>query len=564
MPSLTNQPQSKIKTIKAGSNLIYQTIYNQAGSIEKALLEYIMNSIDAKATYINITIDNNGVDYSILDNGDGFGDASYTTEEKEKCIDAVFGHLGFDHGTDEENGRVYGRFGIGRAQLWAFSKNTWHTHNMTMEVDIKFKGLVYNIQETETFVDGCKIEGQFYDKLTLNNILLIKKVLSTLSAYAPIQVFFNEQRINKSIDDVKDSLGIKGIRANLKPGIYLSIYNQGVYVREYPPYLFGTGGVICSEVGYPFEVNAARNDILQSRCKLWKKLKKVLDIKTEHDVKKKVMTDDLRKAILSKIASGDFGEDYSYIKKPLIKMINNRYTSVSALFTEKFSIAQRRDDSLAERIHQNGLAKVLLEEFTSSLGIDAYDVVETLKMVQKQTTHQKPSVVYIDLEKLKRTIPLEQDVIAKKDLTKRQVIFLEAINSKALQQYLMHYRVRHDGRVRKIFIGKSEIANAWTDGVSYIVLNKNLVRGVDRGAGGIFAVLNTLIHEYCHDEDNQDLHSFDFYKSYHDQSIFQAGFTFCAFTMFIKRYTSRLIKNDFVINQSLSRSLDVFSSVANK
>ena len=287
---------TQIKTIKAGNQLIHQTIYNQAGSIEKALLEYIMNSVDAKATYIKINIENDGINYTILDDGDGFGDPEYTREEKEKCIDEVFGYLGFDHGAEEDNYRVYGKFGIGRAQLWAFSKNTWHTHDMMMSVDVKNKGLNYEIKQVKKHIDGCKISGKFYDNLSLNEILLIKRELSKYSAFAPIKVYFNDQLINRSIDELKDSLEIEGLVSELKASAGLRVYNQGVLVREYPNYLFGTGGVICSKIGYPFELNAARNDILQSKCKLWKKLKTKLDGRINQESKKKKFTDDLRKS----------------------------------------------------------------------------------------------------------------------------------------------------------------------------------------------------------------------------------------------------------------------------
>ena len=220
------------KPIEAGGQLIHQVIYNQAGSIQKALLEYIMNSVDAKATKIEITLDENGIDYSIVDDGDGFGDKNYTLEEKKKCIHEVFGHLGFDHGTQEENYRVYGKFGIGRAQLWAFSKNTWHTHDITMSVDVLYQGLNYEIKQIAEHFDGCSIKGQFYNALKPNEIILIKKELLTMAAFAPIDVYFNGSKLNKSMDTLKSTLELEEVYVELKQTTGLKVYNQGIFIKQ--------------------------------------------------------------------------------------------------------------------------------------------------------------------------------------------------------------------------------------------------------------------------------------------------------------------------------------------
>ena len=553
--------QNKItKAMKAGNQLVHQTIYNQAGSIEKAILEYIMNSVDANATEIRILINDNGINYSIIDNGDGFGDASYTREEKEKCIDEVFGHLGFDHGTAEENTRTYGKFGIGRAQLWAFSKNTWHTHNMTMDVDIKNNGLSYEIEEVDDFFNGCKIVGSFYDRIALNQILYLKKELAKYAAFAPIDVYFNDKKINKKISKLKDKLKIEGLISELNPTGSLKVYNQGIFVKEYNNYLFGVGGVICSKVGYPFELNAARNDVLQSKCVLWKKLKKALDKKLNSDVKKTTLTNELRKSILAKVAVGDYGENGEYLSKPLIKMIDNRYISIKNCLLAQITITESSDDPKAERIHNDQTAKVLLSEFTDSLGINNDDFIQQLKEIK---THlKKPiyspdyAVIYTEIEKLKSTMSDDYYTIPQKDLTSRQKLFLEAMNSCSVQSGLKS----RTERKRKVFLGRSDSANGWTDGFSYIVINEDLYNRASDSAGHVLRILMVLVHEYNHDKDNTDLHSLDFYKNTHDQILMRSPDIYLSFISFIKLYTSRLIKKDFVIPKKLKRSLNMFDT----
>lgn len=557
------------KPIKAGSQLIHQTIYNQAGSIQKALLEYIMNSVDAKATEIRIFIDQNGVDYTIQDNGDGFGDANYTTEEKKKCIDEVFGYLGFDHGSDDENYRVYGKFGIGRAQLWAFSKNTWHTHNMMMDVDVKFQGLEYEIKEVEENFDGCLITGQFYEPIPLNEQVLIKRELSKLSAFAPIEVYFNDVKINRDVSELRSSLDVEHLHIELKPTSSLKVYNQGIFVREYPNYTFGTGGTICSEIGHPFELNAARNDILQSRCKLWRKLKNALDKNLGRLSKKKKITDDIRQSLLNRIASGEYEDEdgNSLLTKPLIKMISNRYISIKSLVTDKsFTIEKDKTSAAAEHIHDTGHYVVLMSEFTDCIGVNDVDFVSKLNEIKsEQYNRALGSVNFKDIDTLKAGIDSSQITIPKEKLTKRQKLFLEAANlawvhnplidcSHAFCSELNRYVQIH--KQRKVFLGKSDTADAWTDGATYIVINEDLVKDIDKGAGNILKIVHLILHEYNHDENNTDLHSLDFYKNYHDFTIDHASEIFASFTQLTKGYTTRLTKNDFVVPKKLNRSLN--------
>ena len=113
--------EKEVCTFEISKNMIFHTIESQAGSVEKAILECLMNAVDAGATKVEVDISDNGIGYVIKDDGCGFK----TKKEILEC----FGVFGFDHGSDDENYRTYGTFGIGRAQLWAFSKNTWNTNN---------------------------------------------------------------------------------------------------------------------------------------------------------------------------------------------------------------------------------------------------------------------------------------------------------------------------------------------------------------------------------------------------------------------------------------------------
>jgi hypothetical protein len=75
---------------------------------------------------------------------------------------------------------------------------------------------------------------------------------------------------------------------------------------------------------------------------------------------------------------------------------------------------------------------------------------------------------------------------------------------------------------REIYIGVSDTAEAWTDGVSLIVFNRQflaeqpLQKFQRPVVGSLIAVGQALIHELCHDGDSTtQVHSPEFYKNFH-------------------------------------------------
>lgn len=71
-------------------------------------------------------------------------------------------------------------------------------------------------------------------------------------------------------------------------------------------------------------------------------------------------------------------------------------------------------------------------------------------------------------------------------------------------------------------VGESPVAHAWTNGTDTIWMNRNLLRRVAEGYGGIAALTTIVLHEYMHDTPDTETHAHDedFYKMFHDISIF--------------------------------------------
>lgn len=114
----------EIREFKMHNNLMHTIIFKQSGSFEKAITELIMNSIDADSTRIDIDFDSEKRIFSIADDGKGF-----TTEEE---IESYFDTLGTPH---KDGDAKFGRFRIGRTQIFAYASTVWRSGTFRMSVD---------------------------------------------------------------------------------------------------------------------------------------------------------------------------------------------------------------------------------------------------------------------------------------------------------------------------------------------------------------------------------------------------------------------------------------------
>lgn len=512
---------NELREFKISKNMIMHTIENQAGSIEKALLECIMNGVDAKANTIKIFIHDNGVNYSIEDNGHGFR----TKEEILKCFEI----LGFDHGTAEENDRIYGTFGIGRAQLWAFSKNTWLTNEFKLDVDIANKGLNYTLSENNNVTEGCKIVGEFYDKQTSLDVQNIIRSLKKLALYLPVDLYINEKLVNKN--PVKEKWDIETDDAYIKLNDTgdLNIYNLGVFVKTSPNYTFGKGGTIVSKK--QLKLNTARNDIIISKCNIWKKIKKYLEENvTKNNIKKNVLTDDMRKNLIIQWISGTVTFQDIYNKK-LLKDIKGRYTQIEKITShnKNYTVSPFYGSQVGEIIHNNKIAFVCSPDVLDWFDIpenEPEQLVVTIRSLLERDrgyTGMVRALKFIPFEKLKTQNSSQYSIINKKEFTRKQKAhhnMLNTINYLICQIMNTQHNYHDKVKQRQILLGKSKQAQAWTDGVTYISVNSEIIQKLieKEGVNGILKTIYLIIHEYLHQEnsDKDHVHSDGFFEKFHD------------------------------------------------
>lgn len=293
------------KTFSVHPALIYSIISKQASGLPKALLELAMNSVDAGATKIIVTLDSKGFIFS--DNGKGFEDIDQITS----CFETF--------GTPHEDGDAeYGRYRLGRAQIMCYCETHWHTKNICMDVDLK-KELTQNDQEiplgytlssSPEYFDGCKITAKFYEERFVGSVDELdanandldpssnRNVISAFSKmvkYLPIPVEINGVVVNKVLDEqpvldrndeavfVINQTFFPSMDYSNKHGI-INVFNKGVYAYQIKSKYF-SGDVVSSST---IDLNMARN-AAKTTCKVAKSIaKKInqLDQKIELDYMK--------------------------------------------------------------------------------------------------------------------------------------------------------------------------------------------------------------------------------------------------------------------------------------
>jgi hypothetical protein len=111
-------------------------------------------------------------------------------------------------------------------------------------------------------------------------------------------------------------------------------------------------------------------------------------------------------------------------------------------------------------------------------------------------------------------------ICEKSEITKREKIFIDIFERHAslLILGLEGENSWSDIGKRKVMIGKSTTAAAWTDGSSYIAFDRRFIAKLGFNTSGIFTLFSAGLHEYCHGEPDSEshIHGLDFYKRFHD------------------------------------------------
>lgn len=497
-------------------NLLLDVIKRQAGTLGKAILELVMNAVDAKATTCHITLDTGLL--QCIDNGTGF-----TSEEQWHTNFKVFGE---PHKIGEQ--KIYGTFRMGRGQAFSYGVNRWSSGHWMAHIDINRNGLGGKLHRLETPVQGCNIAITLYNELSLterqNVIDEVKKLCRWMGVHG-ISVQLNGEEIaldprtqpKKFWDHETDKCWVRFVKTG-----GFSIYNMGAYVRDKNDYHFGSGGECVSKVG--LRVNFARNDVM-SDDPVWKQVQAFVSTKSDDRLNKSKSLDDAGRQRLARAAMNNTGRWYELRTKKLLTDVCGKHHSIGSLENVAYRYQHRISAApqgypAADTIHQTRLAFVLANHTLDRFGVgDVETLIQAFKDRDENWCRESwDSWRVTPLKELTAGMDINFNIVPPERMTPKEQMLLELCRH-ATQH--MAYRLRDEDcehRDRRFVLGVSDVCNAWTDGKTYIAVCRKYLAGLDlESIATMHKLCHTLIHEWCHDEDTQNTHVHDreFYDAYH-------------------------------------------------
>lgn len=487
---------TETRRFKMHPKLLFDVIKRQAGTLSKAVLEGVMNSVDAKATKCEVTIDEKKV--TIVDNGRGM--------TERRTIEEFFEVFGQPHSEAEE--KTFGTFRMGRGQLFAFGRNHWKTGPFEMRVDIQKDGIEYQLTDHaringngEVLSDGCIVEVELYEKLMPSLLIETLRTLQRWVKYCPIPVLINGEdcRVDpakEKWDHVTDDAYIR-----LTQGGELSIYNLGIFVMGLSNHQMGTGGVVVTKK--QVKVNFARNDV-QHDCEVWRRLRPFLVHKAEERMVKERLQPHERANLSMRFLEDPTSRNPLWSEK-LVVLSDGKTLTLKGLepwgtWFENYARMITCAPSysiVGDRLLQRKLALVVSYETLRNFGFteDLVGLKKLLTMVRKASnygpTYEERWTV-VELDKMEKELKGRGEIIPMAELSehcKTWVGFIERI-----------YRFVPNGGKRAIRVGRKEGAAAWTDGTTYIAFEVGFLAGCPYTMFGLSKVLYTLMHEEAHED----------------------------------------------------------------
>lgn len=459
------------ETFEAHQNLLMDVIKQQAGSLSKAVLEAVMNSVDAGATHVHVLLDDEQL--IIRDDGKGFASADEIRNN--------FKVFGLPQGEVEKLAKTYGRFRMGRGQLFAFGVNTWTTNRYKMaDIDIQKNGLEWSLIESDrTLYNGCQIEVTLYEPLDDYRIRMVHDELAEGLRYTPVTIMFNGEQLNEDPLDEAWPHSDEGFLARFDRTSSIAVYNRGVLVRRY--YSRGCGGVVISQER--LDVNFARNDVLES-CPVWKRIQAAIrKFASEQLDKQTTLTDTERQEVVRQFLSGHITPDTFY-RKAVFRTATGRYVTWNTLrqAATKYPCLcfAPRGDRQASYVMRNRLAYVLDEntkELTRSQNAETAIQLINRAMPDYWQLGGGKGWPIIQLDRLVDHVSQDYQLLPADALGPEDKLYLAVIREGHMD--LMCQFARHKERVTQRTVHLADSAKevlSWTDGASHIVFNRRLLR----------------------------------------------------------------------------------------
>nr|WP_255639416.1 ATP-binding protein [Deinococcus betulae] len=511
-------------------------IDHQATSLPRAVAECVMNSVDAGAGRIDVTLhtDQHHRMHALTVQDDGRG---FTTRQD---VEQYFRTFGFDHDTDAERGRrQYGRFGIGRAQLWAFGAVQWRTGPFELGVNTQEHGVAFTLTADLPQQAGTQIHATLFKHAPT---FTLQEHLEDHLRYVDVPLFVNGAQINQPPSQAQWTFEDEDAYYDLRPGGGVHLYNLGVLIGEVDE-KFAGGGVIVSKKA--LRLNLTRTRTIE-RDELGTRILATMHRLVLAHVKAQAKLSEGERAFLARAyLKGEVAwAEVQGLK--LITTVDDRDHTLSAF---AHLVAQRglvgaatRGEALADKASQHGLAVVLAERTLTRWGVsnvtgfktalcravlpndeatladqwDARDAAEQdfFEAIQHGVWTEDLAQHVDDRVFRHAQVPRGEWTVEERAV----LAGLQKIVPRAAQAL----RLRNGKR--KVVLGDSTGAQAWTDGRSFIALDRRLVPLAQRGLPGFTRLALLILHEMTHAQENMgsDVHDAAFYAAYHDAAFYAA------------------------------------------
>lgn len=543
--------------------IIHHIIHNQAGSIGKSIIELIMNSVDAKANRVKLTMNKEG--FVCEDDGQGFA-------TKEDVLN-YFGRFGTPH---HEGDATYGRFRLGRGQIMAHASTIWSSINHQMVVDTLKMGYFYDLIDLDAPIPGCYITGKWYDKLSDTELLSTLQEIRDLVRYTPVEVELNGKTITRKPEHEKWDHQDEYAYYRVKLEGAVSIYNQGVLVRHDASHIWGVGGLIVTKKA--ISLNVSRTEIIRKTCAVWQEIAKQFQT-LAHEISDKLhdnrKTEARREKSVRSLLSGE-GNLFNLVYREEVVTIlpGNRHITLYD-FIHRLLREHRNNCCIVENHNDipkaETMAKAKISIFIHPKTLDRFGVytpdqfLEILGLIQDNYDqfcalngydNRRYAMPMKEIELLDYSL-LSQGFVERMEILKENTVLDRETRRAwtALRWCLQQYAGVCLGKVRdnngalgygeetfSILLGSSNTAEAWTDGEFYIAFNVEIIKKLKRDplktAAYIFSLLE---HEIAHEGDSLDAgHDEVFYQRYHDISIRMSSERQWYMHIWLTKYTTSL------------------------
>jgi hypothetical protein len=544
--------------------IIHHIIYSQAGSIGKAIIELLMNSVDAGATSVRLSMTKSG--FNCRDDGRGFA-------SREDVL-RYFGRFGTPH---QEGDATYGRFRLGRGQIMAHATTEWLSNSWKMTVDTRSMGYNYDLDDLSEGTPGCTIEGNWYEPLNDLELMSAIQEIRDLVRYTTIAVELNGKIITRDPSSEKWDFEDEWAYYRAKEEGPVSIYNQGVLVRHDSSHVWGAGGLIVSKQA--IDLNVSRTEILRKTCVVWKPIAKQFG-QLANEVSARLgdhrKTEARREKNARALLSGDPQITSIFQREEVITLLpGKRHVTLQDFIRRarrdhkgKITIVEYGNDvPKGEAIARDGIIQVVhpqtLERFGCNGQEDFQEVLErAIANVSEAFTNGKtwseedlvrwfPMPELVSFSTLRDAFVERTQIVSEKTALDKETRRAWVALRWCIQQYAgacsgaKRYtdgRMAYDEPRMHVLLGESNSAEAWTDGDSYLAINvrivKRLIAEPLKTAAYIFGLVE---HEIAHKGDSLECgHDEAFYQRYHDISIQMSPERQRFMHMWLMKYTTSM------------------------